>query len=336
MIILIATCSLIAFLNYLVDPLWCFSHANFLNSKQLAFDERQEKSDYLVQRQLKYDALLLGSSRTNIIEQQDIVGYSAFNFAVNAMMPEEYAAYAGFAKKHNPQQFKLLLLGVDFFGSNANFKGYGQKKPDHYFKNAEDPLFRYKMLLTWDVCFYSARNVRQLFAPTTHIFYDRNNHKKVLPVSAKYKAIQIAHDMAEFKRYLYGSTYQFTDIRPQLKKLRDENSSCRFIVFTTPDSLPLWRYLLQAGRLEDYLRWLSGLVDVFGEVYDFMGENQLTSNMENFQDAHHLTPLAAHKMVNRMLMGSSGSTQGFGTLVTRGNFTEYARRVRARYVNSRN
>lgn len=313
-----------------MDPLWCFTHANSLNSRQLPFDERQQKTDYLVARQNSYDALLLGSSRTTFISQEAVTGYRAFNAAVNAMMPDEYAPYAGFFKNHNSSPIKLIIIGVDFFGSNANFKGYGHSPPEVYFKNAENPLFPFKTLLTADAVRYSLQNIRQLFAPSSHKFYDRKNIKHTLPISTAFRQHYTQKDLIEFKRNLYGNTYQFHDIKKHLQRMKADNISCKFIVFTTPDSLPLWQQLIQAGRLEDYLHWLRDLVDVFGEVYDTMGINKLTSNLDNFQDAHHLTPAAANGLVQSLLQGNFAE-MGYGTLLTRSNIDYYLALIRKNY-----
>ena len=34
-------------INYLVDPLWTFSHSNRFNNAQNGFDERQQKTNYI-------------------------------------------------------------------------------------------------------------------------------------------------------------------------------------------------------------------------------------------------------------------------------------------------
>jgi hypothetical protein len=327
-------CGVCASISYLVDPMWCFTHANRLNSRQLPFDERQQKSNYIVSRPSSYDALIMGSSRTNILDQRDIKGYTAFNFSVNGMMPEEYADYARFFKRHNSQNIKLIVLGVDFFGSNQNFKGYNPKSPDYYFQNAENRWYRFKTLLTLDSISYSVRNIRELYSPTAFAYYKRDATKTFIPIPADFRKASLARDLAEFDRYLYGKNYRYHDIKPKLLKLRDEYPACRFVVFTTPDSKLLWDFMLRSGRFEDYLRWLGDVIEVFGEVYDFMGENELTINMDNFQDAHHLTEQAAQKIVAQLFTASPQNKLEFGTLLTPGNFPAYAATMRTRYTGS--
>lgn len=333
-IILSFLCFMIASFTYQIDPMWCFVHSNRYNSRQLPFEPRQQKANYLVARPAAYDALILGSSRLNMIIQRDIKDYTAFNGSVASMLPDEYADYVNFAKRHNKADIKLIILGVDFFSSNTNFKGYGHKTPDHYFQNAENRLYRFKTLLTWDALNYSFKNVQQLSSPTAHVHYDRyNNLMETYPIPAKLRAARIAKDLVEFDRYLYGKTYQYHDIKPQLRRLREQNKSCNFVVFTTPESKPLWDYQLRAGRLEDYLCWLGDLIEVFGSVYDFMGENELTTNLDNFHDAHHITPLAAKKLITRILDDSQKNKRVVGTLLTKNNFAPYAAAVRAKYIS---
>ena len=195
---------LVVLVNYTVDPTWCFTHANRFNSRQLAFDERQQKSNFLMAHPAGYDAVMLGSSRTTFINQYDIAGYRVFNFAVNAMIPAEYPAYVRFFNRHNRDKTRLIILGLDFFGSNRNFNGYNYRAPEEYFSNAENPWYRYKTLLTSDLLVYSFKNIRQLFAPTKNFYYNRSNAKLVDTVSDATRQINTAKDLEQFKRELYG------------------------------------------------------------------------------------------------------------------------------------
>lgn len=59
-------------INFIADPLWTFSHQNIFSKYQDGFDERQQKTNFIYFNGLnKYDGLLLGSSRTTYINQND-------------------------------------------------------------------------------------------------------------------------------------------------------------------------------------------------------------------------------------------------------------------------
>ena len=56
---------IIGLVNYIVDPLWIFSHSNNFNKLQYGFNERLLKSSYIKHRENildNKDTLLLGSS----------------------------------------------------------------------------------------------------------------------------------------------------------------------------------------------------------------------------------------------------------------------------------
>lgn len=318
-------------LSYVVDPLWCFIHVNRWNTKQISFNERQQKSDYLAVRKNNYDILMLGSSRTTFLAAADIGGHKAFNFAVNAMMPDEYREYAAFFRRHNQHVPSIIVTGLDFYATNGNFHGYGYLAPSEYFHNAESALWRYSALVSNDALNYSLRNIRQSFRTSKPDYYDRRGVKNATTVPQTAKQHFIDKDVATFRRDFYGVTYRYRDLKAVYREFLDDNPKSRFIVFATPDSLPLWKMLLKEGRLEDYLRWIGDIVEVFGEVYDFMGETPFTSNPDNYMDGHHFYPQAGKVIASRIMSSKPGPT---GTLVTRNNYLAYAAAMRARYSDS--
>ncbi|MDD2365358.1 MAG: hypothetical protein PHN84_04270 [Desulfuromonadaceae bacterium] len=262
----------------------------------------------------------------------DFNGKKAFNFSVNAMMPDEYKDYAAFFRKFNGHAPKIIIVGLDFFSTNGNFHGYEYSAPAEYFKNAEDPFWRYFTLLSLDSFSYSIRNIRQTIRPNKLNFYDRRLIKTavVIPESAKQNFVD--KDLSMFKRDFYGNTYRYRDLREVYGEFLSDNPYSRFIVFTTPDSLQLWKLLLKEGRLEDYLRWLGDIIEIFGEVYDFMGDNSFTSNSDNYMDGHHFYPQAG-KIISNGIMSQSFKSPGI--LVNKRNYPAHSSRIRSLYSDSK-
>lgn len=327
---LIICCCLVFIIGYAIDPLWCFTHANRFNARQIRFDERQQKSDFLAVRANDYDILMLGSSRTTFLAPADIGGRRAFNFAVNAMMPDEYSDYAAFFRKHNRRPPATIVVGLDFYATNASFTGYDYLPANDYFRNAESVFWRYSVLVSRDVLLYSLKNISQTLYPTKLDFYDRHAVKTAVHIPPAARELFCSKDLDRFRRFYYGGNYRFRDLKPFYRKLLHDNPESRFILFTTPDSLALWKLLLAEGRREDYLRWIGDVVEVFGEVYDFMGETEFTADSENYMDAHHFYPEAGKTIATRIMTGAPGLP---GVLVTRENIDRYAAAVRARYAN---
>jgi hypothetical protein len=79
----------------------------------------------------------------------------------------------------------------------------------------------------------------------------------------------------------------------------------------------MFAQLVQEGRLEDYGRWLADLTTAFGEVWDFMGVNSVTSDPAQYRDAQHFHPRVGRLIAER-LMGRPLPPRhaGFGRRVT--------------------
>ena len=78
--------------------------------------------------------------------------------------------------------------------------------------------------------------------------------------------------VAKYEADIYAG-YQYGDIREKLTKIRDANPDSRLLVFTTPDSWPMFELMVRMGLYPYYRQWLTDIVDVFGEVYNFMTLN---------------------------------------------------------------
>jgi hypothetical protein len=80
----------------------------------------------------------------------------------------------------------------------------------------------------------------------------------------------------------------------------------------------MFAQLVQEGRLEDYGRWLADLTTAFGEVWDFMGVNSVTSDPAQYRDAQHFHPRVGRLIADR-LMGRPVPPEraDFGRRVTR-------------------
>ena len=117
---LLFTCfTFMSIFNYTIDPLWNYNHSNKFNNVQKAFNERQQKSNYIYTHGLEdYEGILLGSSRTTFINQNEFNNMKIYNYASNSMFPYEYKGYIDFAKEVKRKDFKYIIIGLDFFSSN--------------------------------------------------------------------------------------------------------------------------------------------------------------------------------------------------------------------------
>ena len=116
-LIIIVLGSIMSF-NFYIDPLWTFNHSNPYNDVQTVIDERQQKVNRIHYQPFEYDTLLIGSSRTTYINQNDFQDMNVYNFAASDLAFKEYKSFINYAKSENDGEFKRIIIGVDFFESS--------------------------------------------------------------------------------------------------------------------------------------------------------------------------------------------------------------------------
>jgi hypothetical protein len=326
--------SCVGLLNYIVDPYWFSSHANAFNARQESIDIRQQKTNQITWAYHDYDALMIGSSRCNFISHRDFKGYRLFNYSMEAVVPEEYGDYISYARKQSRPGLRLLVLGLDFYGTNAGFHGFGQMTPRNYIDKTQNLSYRLSALFAFDSLRYSLGNIWKSFKRPNGMFYSRDGVKSIVPMSAprSIQSLAIAKDLRTYREKMYGGNYRYKDMKKLFGEIKRSNPGVEIVAFTTPTSRPLWELLLAEGRLDDYCRWISDIVETYGAVYDFMGINSVTDNPANYLDAHHFYPFIGTMIVNRIMGYPDGAVPSdFGRRITRENLHNYLEDVKRRY-----
>ncbi len=324
---------LFALFNYAIDPLWTFSNSNRYNNRQPGFDERQLKTNRAYFSGLEqYDALLLGSSRTTYINQHDFKTMNVFNYATASMYPSEYKGWIDLAKTIKEGDFKTIIIGMDFWGSNDGPFGRGQKSttpsPQSYFETTQSFFYRYKQLFSMATLEKSLDSIEHAKNPGT-IDYTRDNVKTTIQVSPGRKQTAVNFQMGLYGNQIYGKAYRFDEgMAAHFAQLKRENPQTKFIIFTTPIDGRLFELLAKRGSLPDYKRWLTQLVDSFGEVYDFMGLNTITKDPNHYADLHHFYPYIGAFIADRLSETKNTAVpKDFGILLTKENLGSYFKEI---------
>ena len=322
--------------NYWMDPLWTFSHSHKYNQSQVGFNERQLKTNTMYFNGLeKYNGLLLGSSRTTYINQEDFIGMRIFNLASADMTPYEYKNWINIAKKIKKEDFNYIIIALDFWGSNKNIikeKIHHNKTPQSYLDQSQEVFYRYISLASFNTFKKSKTNLKHNKKPST-IDYTRSNIKNTIIVSADRKKYVSGIQYNNYKKTVYGENYKYDEnLKKLFLELKKENKQTKFIIFTTPISKKLFRLLIKQGNYPDYKKWLADVVDIFDEVYNFMGINDITSNPDNYPDLHHFYPSVGKEIAKTMLTNNKQeTTNNFGTVLNKNNLDDYFKKQDALY-----
>ncbi len=321
--------ALVGTVNYVMDSYWTFDHENIFNQMQTGANERQQKTNYIYFHKFDYDSLLLGSSRTTLINQNDFnPPLKVFNYAVSLMMPKEYEPYIDFAKKVKGGEFEYIILALDFFGTNKYENS--NVNPERIIKNTTSFLYRWKLLFSIDALRNSIANLRRFITGKKYRrSYNRHNVATTDILDPKFAKKFIERRNYWEKKYAYDENY--TNI---LKNLKKKNPHSKFIVFTTPVSAHMFRLMINEGRIKDYERWLRELVEIFGKVTNFMTENSITNDYaHNYLDSNHFYPrigtLIAHKVLGRK---DPNIPPDFGDVLTKENIDEYIKKLDKKYI----
>ncbi len=97
--------------NVLVDPLW-FGAGNKLTGKNFAFNERHAKLNLFWQDPDRYDCLILGSSRTTLLDARQISQATCFNFSFSGGLVGEFVALGRYLARAGIRP-RLVITGVD-------------------------------------------------------------------------------------------------------------------------------------------------------------------------------------------------------------------------------
>jgi hypothetical protein len=311
--------------NYWMDPMWMFGGGHQFNDVQDTINERQQKTNRIKFQPFSPNTLLVGSSRSTYINQYEFEGMDVYNYSVANMSVHEYESYIQFAKENSEREIKTVIIGLDFFKSSlAESRAKLSIYP--YASTLDKPFLRWKNLLTYDLTRYSYYNFIASIKnePEFVRTYDRKNVATTFRLTEEEAAEELQKKIEKFTETFYGEYQYNPNYKQIMQNLIDKNPNTKFIIYTTPISEPLFQALIDSGAYPHYEKWLRELVEVFGDVYNFMDINTVTKDTTNYFDGHHFYPEVGTLIAHRMSMQDPPDVpEDFGKKITAENIDEY-------------
>ena len=308
--------------NYWIDPLWNFAHSHKYNDVQFAFDERQQKTNYLNSRPFDYDNLLIGTSRVTYMDATKFRGEKVFNYALSALHIDEYLPYIRYAAEKKGGDFNVVYM--ELYYNSYKESGNPNNSPDSYFDKSESFLYKYKTLFSYSTYKRAKENFGyskgNLYEGAR--YYTRENVGKTSFASERMDAkleryINSINKESSINSFVYSDSY-----KDKLRDIIEAFPDTKFVVFTDPMPLKKQQAILGIpGYREGYVRWYKEMVDIFGEVHSFQGKTSITENNESFFDVSHYLPDVGDKMIEA-LQDPEGN-QDILTVVNADNIDEY-------------
>lgn len=289
---LIVLPSLLGLFNYISDPNYYFGNNFELNVYRSGYNERQMKANYLsLDKQVRYDSLILGASRTTYLNATSFKDQNVFNFSVSNMTSQEFIDYAIFFEQKNSTP-KNIYLFVDFVGMLLQ----QESLIDETLSNINNPEYVFSNLLSFTSLKRSLNNtLRSYKRETGHRAYLHN-----LDVAKDRVNTQKSKENIKNLANIYYKEYENKEKIDESSLIYKENlyefsakfSNSKITVTTTPISDQFLSYIYSNDLLfETFIAWISLLCEVFGEINFMTYKNNFTSNFElHSWDGNHIYP----------------------------------------------
>ncbi|ABK42915.1 hypothetical protein Mmc1_0389 [Magnetococcus marinus MC-1] len=284
--------------NALWDPLWYFA-GNQFRPVNYTFDERLSKTNQFLRHPDSYDCFIFGSSRTTLLNPQQIKGYRCFNFAFSSGRIEEIVAYARYVKKWNPNP-KLIIVGVDLYNLA---KWEDALSIPAFVQRMEKPPSALRSYLSWGAVALS-RQLQRGQSPLPR-YYDGQFICRVEDGLPPYQpALDRPSD--RLKLPLGGHNLHhyaaLAEIFPHSQRLG----------YIPPESTRHVAFWLEHYRLETIINLYQQVKTHFTRFYDFALPSQITANPAYTYDGSHYDLSVTQRIAHRL----SGHVDEFGLEVT--------------------
>lgn len=294
-------------INLMADPLWYWK-GNQLTHKNFAFNERISKINLFLQDPDKYDCFIFGSSRTTLLNQHDIEGYTCFNFSFSGGNVFEIIEYSEYLKslKYYP---KLVILGID--GFNFTLKKSINNVPDFVLTRRRPPNIL-KSYLSFDSLKFSKRS----FMEESNLprYYKEDFTVDILKNSPKY------HPEHEKPKKLEEREGSYTlDNLTYYEQLTQVFPNAQYIGYVPPISYWKILELQNTNELNIYLEAIHRISGFIQPLYDFSIPSDITKNTDNTYDGSHYN-VYVNKLITRIF---NSKTMNFGLQVDKMNVTTY-------------
>lgn len=269
-------------INLIFDPLW-YLNGNLIGNKNYTFNERLSKVNQFIKKQNKYDCLIVGSSRTTLLNETLIDNYTCFNIAFSAGRIEEFNAYADWLIEKGVKP-KLIIIGIDDF--NFIIDPTELVVPE-FIKNKSMPPSMILSYLSFDALKLSKR-----------LLFDD-------PRKARYYDGNFIVSIVDNPPIYLPRIEKNEDIKPkphavnEYKLLRNKFKQTKFIAYVPPISA--WRVASKnKNELNNYLESLYEISRFISPLYDFSIPSKVTRNPKNTYDGDHYGLETNNLIANRI------------------------------------
>jgi hypothetical protein len=314
-----------------VDPLWVLPKIGSRNLLYCVADERQNKINRAIHGELDTDSLLVGSSRSAFIDTRYFQKNNVFNMAVNGIHAIEYGQMVDIYRRHVGAP-RVVYLGVDFFTYSYPWDDSSlileNKKRE---SQSADLLYVPSHLMDLAVFNAAIDTIRRCSAPgflEPTYRYSGVRYVPFWPPSPE-RAARLRGQTIELQALFTESQFKPDPAYPEkLRSVQEAAPRAKVVAFIPPVSSSYFLAVMSERRIDDYVKWLSLVIDAYGSLVNFSGINTFTLDDSQFYDVHHLYSTSWKSAVDIMEGRTRAHPDGFGETLTKDNLAAYAGSLR--------
>lgn len=329
----------------IIDPYRVFGLTDF-NKKNFDPNTRYLKIEYLLKHH-QADAFILGSSRVNfydvklasLLSQHNYYNMTAFNdYLLSIRKKLEWLI--------STRKINQIILGMDYDHQAIDeTKDTDLLRQEHPLISQEPRIeFYYKYTAfqpeTLILCIQSnlEKEVKNIFDITTGqskllqkdqlklqdpTGYIARNFKPASKVESKAKLIK-----EEPKKLISIQELQ------KIVNITNSNNIPTMIVVN-----PLNHHRFITFDIDSYATWITRMVNVAGQIWDFSGINSITKNDQYYYEDTHFTKQAGDLVLDKIFNNQKAAKdipEDFGILVTKENLNAHIEHLKSSYKDYKN
>ncbi|MCR5521580.1 MAG: hypothetical protein K6F44_06680 [Lachnospiraceae bacterium] len=332
-------------MNFFIDP---FAYFRFSSGQFFEFQDTEEAYlRYIKAKQIefadgKYDAFIVGGSKAGALRPEtlkELDGYNYYNCWILSGNLREYYLYTKFIIENTDAKKILLhISGPEVKERDRTTFGDVYQTPAVVTGDSETAEFiEYlgkDISLSWDILMKKISGDYKITVPgkengLRNLEY---RYKRVSNDPVGYINTSVLHDYEDHIRRLFTVTPRNAAINESLDYMKQIKNLCKDagvelqVVIGASCINELYEY-----EAKTYWAYLIQVIDIFGEVWDFSGYNDVNFNPYNFYNESHYNYEVGDLMIRTMANGDP-LVEGFGQLITPDNRYDWMKQRRADYL----
>lgn len=276
------------FIRYIIDPVGINNKFDIGLRKDVALAYRTQK--FVELNKIQPNTIILGGSRVHYLNTKDIEKYTqdkVYNLGLQfGTLEEQY-----YFLKHSLENFSInnVLIGLNFYTFDENLKENGSDFNKAIFEKGFNTFYQIKHYLEIPLFKYLKyvipNNDRNLFYENGAItLYHqeqviKNNDKSYMWES------NLEHYRKTYQNYNVIGNSNLEYYKKIVELCKEYNINLK--VFTTAVHSSQLKLIEETNTLDLFDIWKNEIASIF-PFWDFMTENSVTSNEDNYIDSSHI------------------------------------------------